>query len=69
MLLNIICVVLTGKIGFTAALSLITGFEVFSLCRDMNHSNPKVGRLRVEGGKMFDDFLFFFFFNSWIGSC
>ena len=62
MLLNLICVVLTGKIGFTAALSLITGFEVFSLCRDMNHSNPKVGGLVVEGGKRFDDFFFFFFF-------
>ena len=43
MLLNLICVVLTGKIGFTAALSLITGLEVFSVCRNMNRSNPKVG--------------------------
>ena len=49
MLLNLICVVLTGKIGFAAALSLITGFEVFSLCRDMNHSNPKVGGVRGGG--------------------
>ena len=62
MLLNLICVVSTGKIGFTAALSLITGFEVFNLCRDMNHSNPKVGGVGGGGGKRFDVFLFFFFF-------
>ena len=47
--MNLICVVLTGKIGFQAALSLITGFKVFSLCRDMNHSNPKVGGKGGEG--------------------
>ena len=59
MFLNLICVVLTKKIDFTAALSLNTGFEVFVGTRTtLIH---KLGGGRVGSGlKIF--FFFFFLF-------